>query len=92
MPQREDFDSLLALDSIVKVITNTEEMDLAHSGERNVQGFRTDVRLGGDELEATGQFLAEQPASSRAVGMPPSGCFPDLPFSLGYNQQPKPHA
>ncbi len=68
---------------------DTEEVNSADSTNRRVQRLRPDLGLGRDELEAAGQFLAEQTASSGSICMPPSCRLANLPLGIAGDLQPK---
>lgn len=68
---------------------DAEEMNPAHSKNRRVKRLHPDLGLGGDELEAAGQLLAEQAAGSRAIRMPPGCRLANLPLRIAGDLQPK---
>lgn len=61
-------------------------MQAPYSCNRDIQGFRPDTRLSGDQLKGTGQLLPEQFGSSRTICMPPVCGFPNLVLSFADNQ------
>jgi hypothetical protein len=85
VPQCQNLDDILSLNTIVEMIVNSSEVKAPHVCEIGVRCSRTDIGLRSDELKSSGQLLPEQVGSCLAVLIPPTGGFADLTFGKGDN-------
>jgi hypothetical protein len=72
MPESQDFDGLgLPQHAIVQMVADLAQMDAACAGQSYVRRDRTDIRLGGHELESAFEGFAERVWGSSSVQISP---------------------
>jgi hypothetical protein len=90
VPERDDLDGVIR-HVVVEVVANPKEMESAYSGQLEIPGGGTYLRLGRDELEPTTELGAEQVWGRGSVRLPPESGLSDLSLGVRDDSEPEAH-
>ena len=67
------------MDSIIQVVVDAAEKNPPHASKADVARDGSDLRLRGDQLERSGEFIGERAGRICTILAPPASSFLDVP-------------